>query len=915
MNSSFRVVNRKLILVRVSDNNFLTFTYALVALFSICTHANILSHQSFKTHLRWKIFVPKDQILITKYPTYVKIETLNPDIFDQLEKEVRTLDQKTKYISDIRAVKNNFPRKSAKLIVNLRNADIELFSFYKQKDATYILDFWDAKEQEKALNLTSKPKPQNKKKVENQAEPVAKVVPFTPAPAKKEVIENKKEVKKQVVKKTRPKRKESQTFRDFRYGGAFMWDYEPLAPTMAPYVNVSRKTPEFFYPINDRDFNKNDQEGHLQLTVNLFRKKKYGLMYKSIKLFQKKYGESTENEFLDYLKANALLRESKNDDDLSIEKSAINLFINIVERTTQYELKKAILQYLVQYMLDKDDYVQALQYSKNLYLVTKQNFDIELNRQATESILYCLSGLNQAEKIEKFISEKTIQKILPIQRQLAFKSYALLQRGQAEAVIRDFERSNVEKQTSIDSALLFNTAEAYFRLANYKKAIELFDKFTKDYSHLSSSSYSRLRIALSYEITGKDENVVKELYKNSINRAVLGEARMEAKFRYVGVSLARQYKPTAKEKEEIIFLDHGPEEAQYLHNDMKKLLWLVRLRTMINSQNYKEALAYLSSLPLDAMGPAEKRVFDGDGAEIIYGLIQKSYNKGDYAKTVKLWEVFKSKYISKVASDPYLNFIVSNSYLNLRLFKSFDNGLDNFKKISKFSYRQFPLWIERKIEHNPSDLVFELELLRLSQQKKWADALEKVSNIDKNNPKRSYYLAVISDKLGKHKDNINYSEKFLIREGSGYTLSDDEMANFLIAYSNSLYQEGQLNRFKTVTKALLSDIKKSRLKSKFIKEADEKLTYLLSEVLVGEGKDENYLSLEPMISRFLNTHKDSIYIGRMNYLYGLSLANNKKEKQAIGVFNDLLSNTTIPNYLKELARTEISSLKLKNRNI
>src|SRR5690606_8583128 len=126
------------------------------------------------------------------------------------------------------------------------------------------------------------------------------------------------------------------------------------------------------------------------------------------------------------------------------------------------------------------------------------------------------------------------------------------------------------------------------------------------------------------------------------------EVRYEAKLRYVAMKLARKVKPTEDDKEVEVFLEQSPDESKAFNKDLKKLLWLVSLRLYIATKDYDKALTYLTSIPLDALRPAERRVFEGDGAEVVYGIIQEAYLKEDYAKVVKIWEVYKDKYESKV---------------------------------------------------------------------------------------------------------------------------------------------------------------------------------------------------------------------------------------------------------------------------
>ena len=46
-----------------------------------------------------------------------------------------------------------------------------------------------------------------------------------------------------------------------------------MTPVYKNLIDVSNKTADFFYKIKDRDYEKNDKEAHIQLTINLYRKK------------------------------------------------------------------------------------------------------------------------------------------------------------------------------------------------------------------------------------------------------------------------------------------------------------------------------------------------------------------------------------------------------------------------------------------------------------------------------------------------------------------------------------------------------------------------------------------------------------------------------------------------------------------
>ena len=140
-------------------------------------------------------------------------------------------------------------------------------------------------------------------------------------------------------------------FRDFRYGASLIWNYAPLIPELKSSMDISKKTPEYLYPIENREYQKDDKEAHMQIAINMFNRKKWGLMYKSIKLYEKKYGIDSNNDLNEYLKANAVLKTAIQKGEQSTTKMAVNMFENLAGVTSNFKMKKAILKYLIDYFI------------------------------------------------------------------------------------------------------------------------------------------------------------------------------------------------------------------------------------------------------------------------------------------------------------------------------------------------------------------------------------------------------------------------------------------------------------------------------------------------------------------------------------------------------------------------------------
>lgn len=897
-------------------------TVVLFASLYLCqfSFAEIFNQEKYKTHLRWNFNVNKEQILISKTYKTVKIETLDIDLYENVLKELANVNLNSEYFSKINYSKTDFPAKPATVEIALKDEAVELFSFYKDTDKKYILDFWVNTDLITAKNAAiaktdEAPKEAKKAPVANPDTQDTTIMRPAKLPSLAQSREKTKNASGTDLAQSNGDLSSEGPYRDFRYGAALIWNYDALIPTMDKMINLESKTPDTFYPIADREFDKDDKEAHMQLTINLFNKGKWGLMSKSINLYSQKYGTDKNFELNEFLKANALLKNNLKEKNKSIMNSASNILKNIFERTENYELKSAIAKYLLEYNLQQNENVQTLNLAKKLYVASKGAFDNETALYAANIILFTLAKLGQVDQIDSFVSDLSVKKLLPPQLAMAYKSYTYLSLGQTTELIKEYEKNEKSLTNPKHPAILYNVAESYFRTSQYEKALKVYDEFLKDHSYIDVSSNARLRMALSYDLLGKPIDEVLNLYKNAINRSVNPAIRYEAKIRYVGVRVNRKKVLDDLDKETIVFLEHSDEERSMINGDLKKLLWVVRLRTFLNTKFYQEALTYLTSLPLDSLKPVEKRLFEADGAEIIFGLINDHYVKEDYAKAIKLWETFRDKYVDKVALNPSINFVVCHSYIKLGLNHSYDRTLESFKNLKSSELQTFPLWVERTKNTSVKNLLNELTILKFLNVADWVNAEGKLNELvaaGEGGAKISYYRGLIQFNLKKYKESADSFEKLLVVEEGGKLLSAPELSTVTTAYLESLYNLGQNDKFKSVAKALLVDLSKSQ--SPLVVQSTERVNYLLIEAISGEAKPD-YKELESLTEKFTNKFKSSQYRGRVHYLLGTTLIKNEKLQDGEKILRNLIKDVSIPGYIRELSKTELSTLELRRRSL
>ncbi|MCB9060058.1 MAG: hypothetical protein H6622_00880 [Halobacteriovoraceae bacterium] len=872
------------------------FTACLFMFLSIETFASIGNQEEYNTHLRWKFNFDKDFLLIDKKNDVLEIKSIKTDIISSVYDEINKFQLVPKYIKSINKVISNNESKTQSIIVKLTNEAVDVFSFYRKGEKSYVLDFWI--DEKKVSKVEASIKKQDEKKI------VEKVALPT--------ITEKKEILLKENYKEYPRKQKNETHRDFRYGGPFVWDYEPLSPDPKIIVDVIRKTPEFFYPIKNREYTQSDMESHLQLTINLYRKEKYGLMYNSINMFNEKYNFA-DRDFTEYLKSNAILRINFKTPNNAQEKMGITMLKSIAARTQNYDMKKGILKYLLNYDIHKQDYVSALKNSKKLFVITRKSFDIEESEYASRMILFNLGKLNQISKLKDLMNDKIFKKIISKQEFLAYQSYALLKMDDTNELIKFYESQKNSISGETFASIYFNVAEAYFREAKYNEAIPLFDKFIKHYSYTTKSEEARLRIALCYEFLEKPILETTELYKNTVNRSQSNQIKTEAILRYIAITNLRKIDLTNDDKQIRTFLNFEKNNTKIKDRNILKLLWLTRLRLFIIDQNYNDALAYLNIIPVDSMIPSEKRVFEADGAEIVYGLIKNSYEKMDYAKVLKVWEIYKTKYINKVALDPVLNNIVGRSYIRMSLYEGLERLISNLKLDSVQSVKTYPIWVKREKTQNFENIINELNLakhLALKNYKKVEEILEKMGNQYKQ---YFYYKGLTEFNKKNYKEAIKNFETFLVKSDKNIFKDPQESADLLWAYTNSLYELGESEKFKRSVDALLEDMSEYQKKNPYIRNVKERALYLKFEMVYSENKPDQNLVLEKDIAKFLGDEPKTMYADRLNYLLGVTYIRNKKDEEGKKLFNNLLENASTSSYIKEMVKSEIGLMKIKEK--
>jgi hypothetical protein len=941
----------KFLLTKFVNLLFKFLTLAAISLFLTAniSHAleNVFSQEKSQTYLRWNFFSNRDQIQFTKKAGKLIVKTLNSNLHETLKAELESTSFEDNYIKELKFNDADSSSNSFSFEIVFVDEHVESFSFYREREKKYVIDFWkdgetvtlskkavveenvDKVELKMAQKEVVVPKKKSRKisnidkdaftkneentqdeKVLNKIkeDKVLSNIVFDPTKVKEKTA---LDIEKEDLDSKKP-------YRDFRYGATIMWDYDPIIPAYKSIVNLKNKTPEVFFPIANRDMKKSEKEAHLQLTINLYRQKKWGLMYKSMKLFEKKYGSHTEWELLEFLKANAIFRENIDTPNPEMFKNGISMITNLAEKSDNYEIKKAINKFLLTYYMERGEHLKTLQIAKNYYAGTRDNFDFEESAIPAEAMLNALAKLGQMDKIQELSEEKSFKKILPPQLLIAYQTFGKLRINDAQGLIAYFEKMKNSLAKPIDPVILYNVAEAYFRVGKFQESMNLFDQFRNEYSHEFVASNAHLRVAMCSDLLDKNYNDTIAQYKKAVDTSIDEKINYEARIRYVAFRTIRKKILDESDKEIRIFLDEAKVSNGEIDKNLKRLLQQVRLRTLIVDGKYKEALAYLNLIPMITMTQIEARVFDGDGAEIIYGIIADYFQKAEYTQVIKFWKNYKDKYVDKVAMDPYINFVVGNSYIKLGLYKGFDEVYAAFEKLKDTPNRTYPVWVERKSVLKASEMLAELNIVKDINLKNWDLASKNIENFSKSTPnynRLNYYQGIISFGQKDYKSVVTHLENFFAKNSQRSINDPSDVAHVILAYTDSIYELGQTDKFLKVSEAILNDTSSFGANNAYILNVRERIAYLGIEIASGKNTGENFMVLEKKIVDFKVNNPKSIYLGRVNLLLGQNLINNKKIKEGKEILNTLMNDKDTSDYIKELAKSELSLVNLKEKTI
>lgn len=870
------------------NNLIVLLLFACVSfLYSIKSFSYSIFATDSNTHYRITVDNETSFLEVSKIEDKI-ILSGNKKVLDDLLSWFRNNKFSKKYISGVTL------KDEGSLEVLISNKNVEAFSFVRKNDQKLIIDFWINEQ------IGNNPQEVIVEKIENKVDEVKL--------SQSSVIKKPENVKKEKNKKDKVVVNKTKDYLDFRYGLSFIWDYTPAFPVFKKNVDINRKTPLYFYEIKPRNYEKNEQEAHMQLTLNLFQKDKWGLMNKSIELYSKKYGKDENEALNEFLRIIGLMKNEYLEGETTPKKQVIKRLEELELIANEFQLKKAILKYVFQYYVDTNDYISSLKIGKRLFVLTKEDYDTEGLVESLKGIIYSLSQLNQYDKIYLLLEDKEVEKYLDKIQIAEYKIYNLTLNKKYQQAINEFEKIEKSIIEKIPSTILFNIAESYFGQGYYEKALKLYDKFVKDYSFEKESSHARLRIALCYDLLERDEAVIRRLYKDAIDRSANSTIRYEASLRYFGFEFLRKIKD--KKDELDAFIEPPVDVANNLSKELLKSKWLMRFRKLIVDNDFENALIYLKKLPMDSLKLEERTVFRKDGAAALTYQMNELFKNGKYSELIQLHET-----VNKVLTDEHVYFyqrheILGMSYYQMDIENSYKKIMDMIKNNTISQNLEYPVWKKTFSNRNRELSLLKLFYLSEIKKKNFDGAItvcEKITNIDKL--EGVFCQAKTNFSFEKYMDAKKNLETIISEYYSKIEGTDlnQEVSYF---YLISLYNLRYFDKFVEIIQKIDNEQAFEGMSERNI----EELKYLYYETVYSNSEFKITAQLLNSMREFIKRFPESRWGDRTTYLHASCLIKTGEMESGKKELDQIIA-TTKKEYIRDLARSELASIILNNKKI
>ena len=398
-------------------------------------------------------------------------------------------------------------------------------------------------------------------------------------------------------------------------------------------IELKNKPASSLYSPANRLSDVDNREKHLQLSINLFRKKKYSLLLKSMQSFEKKYGENKSeglHKFFQIVILEEKLKKKANEQILSLVKKAIKNF-----KGSDLNLKFAFYKVQLKYnLLDRD--WRLLDDNAKEYIAEAKKIGLGLEVSWATKL-----------RVETYLSnskmvDKSILGQIPEVYKADYIVYELVSKDQYQEIEKLYFEQTWHNATQ---SLLNNLIFTALKLQN--------DEFARVYN-------SRLSMLLRAE----SENT------KFFNMIINDEDNLSFNNKKLQV-ISR-----------LISLNHNPyvvltsEQRLLLNTELKVYLWKMRLEHLALKKQKESYWSYISAIPFFQLKKHEINTVIDSHKSFLNKLYQDKFTDRKFQDITSHWEKMsiKSNLHEHIAQD--IIYIVGESYLKLKNTHKYDAIVD-----------------------------------------------------------------------------------------------------------------------------------------------------------------------------------------------------------------------------------------------
>ena len=669
----------------------------------------------------------------------------------------------------------------------------------------------------------------------------------------------------------------------------------PMLKLPSPYFELLQsRNPIYEVTPSDSDENK-----QARLLVTLFNKKRYNVFLKTVDWFTAKYPESQYNEMVHFMQADArfaLWLETKNADDFDV---AMLSYRQCLEKFPNSPLAERTMMLMGFSTMERGDYLGTLRLFQSHLQKRPSSPNRDIARFAIADAYEKINRFGEATQIYNEIEQDGSQN--KYKEQAAFlKGDVAYKKGDYQTAIKDYQTAQKKYPGAISQFpnSTYNQATAMFEIGEYRKSLDLYREFLKNFSSNTHAGYAMTRIGEILEILGADKNRVYGTYMETAFRYGESPTSIVAKLRMLSERMQgmkpKEVEKAVKDIQSLAEVSDLPKIAQFAN--------LMTAEGYGRRKDYDKAIdllvKYYQANPTTADTALLSNRIVKNVNENLAGLV----DQGKFIDALKWHNKYADNWL-KNSDRIDTKYNVAKAYEQAGVFKQAE-GLyeETLNKI--YSMKGSKASKERNIfERLPTDDEINLRLAIVqANMDKSANAYQSLLNIknpeklsDVEQIERVQLAADLLEKRGEHDSAIRYLTE-LLKEWSGISELVAEpylkLAQLEIKKGNIDDAIQSLNKIST----LMDDSKKVSPAT------HEKSLELLSDLYLKKNKSEEaVVALQKLLDLYENTKPLSSYRYKLGQIY----FNQGEMQKAADTWNELKSEKN--DFWYKLAQEKLKS--------